>query len=78
MGWNHRILAHKYDDEILFQIHEVYYDDEGKPRGYTENGIPVMSESIKGITWTLNKMLACRKKPILWAGDNFPNEYKEG
>ena len=64
MGWNHRILAHEYKGEVYLQIHEVYYDEEGKPDGYSENPIPVGSETVKGITWTLNKMLECRAKPM--------------
>ena len=76
MGWNHRILAHKHKDEVYLQIHEVYYDENGKPYGYTENPISIGSETIKGITWQLNRMIECRKKPILWAGDDFPNECK--
>ena len=75
MGWNHRILAHECKGEVYLQIHEVYYDEEGKPNSYTEP-IPVGSETVKGITWTLNKMLECRAKPILWAGEKFPKEYK--
>ena len=76
MGWNHRILAHEHNGEVYLQIHEVYYNEEGKPNGYTENPISVGSETVKGITWTLNKMLECRTKPILWAGEKFPNECK--
>jgi len=76
MGWNHRILAHEFKGEIFLQIHEVYYNENGIPDSYTERAISVGSETIKGITWTLNKMLECRNKPILWAGDKFPCECK--
>lgn len=76
MGWNHRILAHEHNGEVYLQIHEVYYNEEGKPNGYTENPISVGSETVKGITWTLNKMLECRTKPILLAGEKFPKECK--
>ncbi len=75
MGWNHRILAHQHNDEVYFMIHEVHYDED-TPRAYTEKGVAVGGDSIKDITWVLHKMLACRKKPILWAGDKFPQEYK--
>ena len=75
MAWNHRVLAHKYKDEVYFEIHEVLYDENGVPNGYTEKGITVGGENIKGIRWTLNKMKECLKKPILWAGDEFPKEY---
>lgn len=76
MGWNHRILAHKHNREVYLQIHEVYYDEKGKPVGYTENPVSIGSETVKGITWILNRMLDCRNKPILWAGGKFPKEYK--
>lgn len=74
MGWNYRILAHKNGDEIYFQIHEVYYDKDGKPNGYTENGSMVYAYSLNDITWVLDKMKDCANKPILLAYD-FPNEY---
>ncbi len=77
MSWNHRILARKEKEEVYFEIYEVYYDKNGKPNGYTENPTSIGGETIKEITWQLNKMLECRRKPILWAGDNFPNEYKK-
>ena len=74
MGWNHRILAHKDGDEMYFQIHEVYYDKDGKPDGYTANAVSVGAESLDGIKWVLDKMKECVNKPILLA-DDFPNEH---
>jgi len=76
MGWNHRILAHEDGELMYFQIHEVYYDKEGTPNGYTTNGVSVGGYTIKSITWALNKMKECRAKPVLFAGDKFPDEYK--
>lgn len=76
MTWNYRILAHKDKNEWFFEIHEVYYDNNGKPEGYTENGVSVGGESLKGIEWTLDKMKECVNKPILLAGDKFPMEFK--
>lgn len=76
MSWNHRILAHKDGDEMYFEIHEVYYDKEGKPDSYTANGVSVGAESLDGIKWVLDKMKECLDKPILSA-ENFPNIYKE-
>jgi hypothetical protein len=75
MGWNHRILAHKQEDgSVYLSIHEVYYTN-GIPDSYTLNPITIGSEDLKGIKWTLNRMKECLKKPILWAGESFPNEY---
>ena len=75
MGWNHRVLAHKDGDEMYFQIHEVYYDKDGKPDSYTANGVGVGAESLDGIKWVLDKMKECLDKPIL-SVENFPNIYK--
>ena len=74
MSWNYRILAHKDKDNWFFQIHEVYYDKEGKPESHTIEGIKISAESLKGIKWILNKMKECTKKPILLA-DDFPKEW---
>ena len=76
MSWNHRILARKYEDEIYLEIHEVHYDEKGNAEAYAEKPTTIGSETLKGITWTLNKMKECRKKPILWYGEKFPKEYK--
>jgi len=73
--WNYRILAKEYNDEVYFQIHEVYYDSNEKPNGYTENPISVGAETVDGIKWVLSKMAEAYEKPILWCGDKFPNEY---
>jgi len=77
MGWNHRILAHEHKGEIYLEIHEVYYDKDGKPTGYTKNGVTVGDEELKGIIWVLNKMVDATEKPILWAGDKFPQKYNQ-
>ena len=75
MSWNHRLLAHKDGDDVFFQIHEVHYDKNGIPNGYTSNGVSVGSDSIAGVKGVLEKMIKCIDKPIL-SVENFPNEYK--
>ena len=74
--WNHRILAHPDGDEVFLQIHEVYYDENHKPNGYTKNAARVCGSSGRDLAWTLDKMKECLKKPVLWAGERFPEEYK--
>ena len=74
MVWNHRILAHEHKGEIYLKIHEVYYNENGIPVLYTNNPTDVCGDDLKSIRWTLNKMKECIGKPILWAGDRFPNE----
>lgn len=74
MGWNHRVLAHKDGDDYYFQIHEVYYDENGIPNSYTANGVSVGGESLEAINWVLYKMRECINKPIL-SKENFPHEW---
>lgn len=46
------IIIHYYD------IHEVYLDDNGKVRSWTEEPVSVNgSESVRGLQWALNTML---------------------
>lgn len=76
MGWNYRILASEHNDEIYFQVHEVYYDAKDMPDGYTKNAISVGGEDLDSIKSTLQKMEEALLKPILWSGDKFPQEYE--
>ncbi len=76
MSWNHRLLAHKDGEDYYYQIHEVYYDEKGKPNGYTERGISVGGDNLEGVNWVLDRMRECLNKPIL-SVDNFPKEHKE-
>jgi hypothetical protein len=76
MSWNHRVMAHKWNKVIYFKIHQVYYDEKQNPKSYGKEGLESeLIDNIKQIRWTLNKMKECLKKPILWAGDKFPEEY---
>ncbi|MFI5137238.1 MAG: hypothetical protein ACHQIM_05375 [Sphingobacteriales bacterium] len=74
--WNHRVLVHQTDNELLYIVHEVHYDEMGIPHSYTENGVPVCGESIEEIKWVLDMFREALKKPILWSGEKFPLEYQ--
>lgn len=75
MGWNYRVLAHKHIGTVYFKIHEVYYN--GEPDGYSEDGATIGAENLDDIRWKLDRMIEALAKPILMAGREFPNEYKE-
>lgn len=50
--WNYRILCGIYNQDEFFKIHEVYYDNEGKINGYSENSVSVYSEEgLDGVKW---------------------------
>lgn len=85
--WNHRVLAHESPawvprelgekPEIYFQIHECHYNEGSEiPHSYTSDGASIGGDDIKEIKWVLDRMKECLFKPILWAGEKFPQEYK--
>ena len=76
MSRDYRILAKEDGSEVYFQVYEVYYDKDGIPNDYTTNPTTVGGESLEAIKWTLYRIKEATKKPILWWGDKFPNEYK--
>lgn len=77
MSWNHRVLAFEGPlDEVVFQIHEVYYYPDNTLRSYTESPAIVLSGSIKGIRWTLNQFKKALEKPVIWGGEKFPEIYE--
>ena len=69
-GWNYRVFkrihTHKYlpEPEILYEIREAFYDDDGKVDGWAE--MPdVIADSLDGLKWTLNKMMESIDKPVI-------------
>ena len=62
--WNYRILRHNYGAEVGYEIHEVYYDDDGNPQGWTENGKAPYGETPEDLIWCLETMLADARKSV--------------
>lgn len=67
-------LAERYKDYYDLRICEVHYNND-IPHAYAE-AQTVNGETVKGIRWRLNKMKIALSKPILYAGDRFPEEFK--
>ena len=66
MHWNYRIV--RYSDGML-ALHEVYYGDDGKPTGRTEDGASFgcdeSEEGVEGITGALEMALKGARLPVL-------------
>jgi len=79
MTWDYRVLVDTYKGEEFFQIHEVYYDEDGIANGATKEAVTVFSEDgVKDIGKVLRKMLKAVKEPVLWATEGrFPEEYEK-
>ncbi len=64
--WNYRVMRHVVEDEVIHSIHEVYYDENGKVNGWTQEPIFVSStEGIEGLRWQLVEMEKATSKPVL-------------
>ena len=73
-SWNHRVIEFMDSDGTRFRcIHEVHYDDAGKPAAFTEDGATVMcSDSVgafPGLRLTIERMRAALEKPVLKESD---------
>lgn len=76
MKWCHRVIHSTVPTalggtEDVFAIHEVYSgQDDDLVGGPTESPVPVISDTVDGLRWTLSKMTECLDKPILEDDDS--------
>ena len=70
MSWNYRVSKriHKHpylhDPEILYEIREVFYDENGDISGMAENP-DIIADSIEELKATLQRMTDSCDKPII-------------
>lgn len=65
--WNHRVV-HKYhekSDSHTYQIHEVYYDDNGEIEGWTESAMEPFGETPSELREDIRYFIKAFQKPIL-------------
>ena len=55
-----------------YEIHEVYYDDAGKPKTYTMNSVKPFGEDLRELRQDIMWMLNALDTPILTPED-FPD-----
>lgn len=65
-SWNYRVVRKRTaTGEIVFGIHEVYYDGSGNPAFCSDGSIEPGGESIRDLRANLTNMLKALNKPIL-------------
>lgn len=74
MAWNYRVIEFvDPNDGPWTAIHEVYYDDAGKPNGYAEDPAQVVSfddgGNVRELSWVLDRMRDALGKPVLRESD---------
>jgi hypothetical protein len=78
MSWNHRVVRREYPSgEVMYQIHEVYYNQARKADSCTQEPVSLMAEDLEDLRWTLQKMLACIDRPTLDYDKDFPTREQQ-
>jgi len=68
--WDYRVMQFAREGDPSCTIHEVHYDDDGKPVAYTENPAYVAWDADEGDpTGILLRMAVAIDKPILTPAD---------
>lgn len=86
MTWNNRIFRHRYEAKPgewhdFYEVHEVYYDEEGKVFSHTDNPVSphgdTVDELIEHIEQILNDVKRSKDDIIEYKEDEEePNENK--
>ena len=63
--WNYRVLEKGSEDYKYYEIHEVYYDADGKIIAWTENPVDLHIEAVADIKFLMKRFKKAAKKPIL-------------
>lgn len=69
MSWNHRVIrrsnAPSMDLEWTYQIHEVYYNDDGSIESWTENPVAPVGENPLELQSEIRNFSEALNKPVL-------------
>lgn len=73
MSWEYRVVRRRcampgtLGTEDVYAIHEVYYDEHGKPKMVSAEPSPLLAESLPALNETRMLMaVACRKPTLEW------------
>lgn len=64
MSWSYRLCRYTLDGETLFGLREVYYESDGRARGFTSASVDDWA-SADEIKRTLRRMLGALQRPVL-------------
>ena len=65
MSWSYRIVKTNVGDVSWYGVHEVYYDDEGKPALVSEEAVSLKEETVDDLDFLIGKIKIALKQPIL-------------
>jgi len=65
MSWNYRVVRRMIGNMDTFQIHEVYYREDGAIHTFTEDPVGAFGESLEELKRDLRWMLEACDKEVL-------------
>ncbi len=72
--WNHRIIK---SEEGYYGIHEVFYDDSGRPVVMTEGSVAPFGETVDELSADLDYMMEALAKPVLEYPKDFDGKWPD-
>ena len=69
MTWNYRVMRIVTADEVSHGVHEVYYDEQGRPKMYSSEPCPIYGETLEDLTSEIRRFEAALKLPVLTPED---------
>ncbi|GEN82875.1 hypothetical protein SLU01_11870 [Sporosarcina luteola] len=63
--WNYRVLKGKQNGSDCYEIHEVYYDEDGKPRAWAESHNVLIDDGLDELKETYDYIQNAFKMPVL-------------
>lgn len=73
--FNYRVLYHNDEFEDYVSVHNVYYSGD-TPVAYGDIPVPPVGSDLKELQSFIRFTEEALQKPILYAGERFPEEYK--
>ena len=65
MTWNYRVLRHVEKAEEWYQVHEVYYRENGSITSCSEEAIAPFGETVEELQEVIELMKAAFDKPAI-------------
>lgn len=73
--WDYRVMASMVSEEVSFEIHKIYYDEDGHEKMYNATPASLKHRSPVAVASFLQMVKSASKKPIIWKGIRFPDIY---
>lgn len=66
MTWNYRVIKYDTNKDIVYRVHEVFYDKNKNIKGFTKEAVFPQGESLEELISDLQLMINDAKKhPVL-------------